>query len=254
LIGLGAEIRDVAAKKKALGRVAFTAISERSQSFNLLADIIANRGPATSSKSSGRKLGDVLTGISTGITPPRAAYADTGLFLIKVGNLTGAGLDWMPRKRNFIEGKQAGARERSKRPLLVQVNDIVLTSSAHNSSYIAKKADIVWSMPEWTGGRASFVGEVMLLRPDPDAIEPFQLLAFLRHPKTVERIQLMVRGQTAHLHTDDLAELELPAEACDPAGPFADVAKVIRQEAEVADRMNELAFRQWNLFQNISLN
>jgi type I restriction enzyme M protein len=251
ITGLGNEIRKAARAKKTLGRAQFVDDTIYAESFNRLADLIADRS-SKSSASSRRRVGDVVTAITTGLTPSRAAYADEGLFLIKVGNLTGAGIDWMPRDRNFIDLSQFAKRERSKRSLIVQPNDIVLTSSAHAPRYIAKKADIVTSIPQWAGGRASYVGEVMLLRTDPAKLDPFRLLAFIRHPQTIERIQLMVRGQTAHLHADDIAELPLPDELFEDKSVFDKVGKLIRDEANVCERMNEIAYAQMALLSETS--
>ena len=58
----------------------------------------------------------------------------------------------------------------------------------------------------------SFVGEIMLIRPDLKKISPFLLLAFLRSSETIKDIQTMVRGQTAHLHSNDLKNLIVPSE------------------------------------------
>src|SRR5690606_33018820 len=69
-------------------------------SFEILSTAnVSKRRPAR-----GVPLGDLVSEIRTGRTPPRSAYSDgPGLFLIKVGNLTGAGINWVPRDRNFID-------------------------------------------------------------------------------------------------------------------------------------------------------
>ena len=110
-------------------------------------------------------------------------YTSDGLFVVKVGNLTGNGINWQPRDRNFIDRSEIS--KRAKQNLMIKEGDILLTSSAHSVIYIAKKVDIVHKIPKWVGGNASIVGEVMLLRPDKQKIDPYALLAYpLSWPKS----------------------------------------------------------------------
>jgi len=177
-----------------------------------------------------RCLGDLVVAehARTGKTPPRRAYVDEGgVFAVKVGNLSGAGIDWTPRERNFVR------EESVSESLWLEPGDVLLTSSAHNPKYIAKKVDIVLEIPSYVGGRATFVGEVLRLRVRPGVIEPFELLALLRDPKRRAKIQALIRGQTAHLRPDDLLDLEVPSEP-----PSSELVALLRREAELA---NELA-------------
>ena len=120
-------------------------------------------------------------------------------FLVKVGNLTGHGINWKARERNFVSGADADHR-RQNQHLMLDAGDILLTSSAHSPIYIARKVDIVSELPQWLRGEASFVGEVMRLRTK-NGIDPYVLLAYLRLPSTQQKILTLVRGQTAHLHS-----------------------------------------------------
>ena len=182
--------------------------------------------PTRRSRNGHRRLGDLVVEelARTGKTPPRGDYVEAGgVFAVKVGNLSGAGIDWTPRERNFV-------RPDSVTPSLwLEAGDIVLTSSAHNPKYIAKKVDLVFDIPDFVGGRATFVGEVLRLRARPGAVDPFELLAFLRSPVRRAEIQAMIRGQTAHLRPDDLLSLELPA-----APPNPELVALLRREAELA--------------------
>ena len=188
-------------------------------------------------RKSTRKLGDILVVASLGKTPPRSAYSSSGLFLLKVGNLSGRGIDWSPRERNFVSSSA-----KASRALLLQAGDLVLTSSAHSLRYIAKKVDIVGRIPIEIGGSASFVGEVMMLRPKKDTVDPYRLLAYLRSNEAVERIQQMVRGQTAHLHPDDMLELQLPDLLWDDEKDWSRVTALLQKEVETAEIQSELGF------------
>ncbi|MBS0616798.1 MAG: N-6 DNA methylase [Spirochaetes bacterium] len=154
-------------------------------------------------------LGD-LADITIGKTPPRSEYTDSGAFIAKVGNLTGMGIDWEPRDRNFVSEREIAKRFNTGRALL-QINDIILTSSAHAQRYIAQKIDIVSYIPEAFRSRLTFVGEVMRIRLlEESKIDPYMLLAFLHQSTTKDTIRRMVRGQTAHLNPTDMRELAVP--------------------------------------------
>ncbi len=197
----------------------------------------SNTSSRRNAGSSRRKLGDVIHLAQTGRTPARAAYTSAGVFTLKVGNLTGQGIDWSPRERNFADPASVSDN------LLLADGDIVLTSSAHNPKYIAQKVDIVHSIPDFAGGRATFVGEVLRLRVKPGLMDPFALLAYLRRPETRAAIQDLVRGQTAHLRPKDL--LDLPIE--DAAAPRK-LIELLREEAELARQMNIVMAGQRMIF------
>lgn len=189
------------------------------------------------------RLGDIAELVCTGKSPTRAGYADAGLFLVKVGNLTGHGIQWLPRARNFIGGA-AQSKRLQRRDLMLRPGDILLTSTAHAAKYIAKKVDAVGHIPTAVGGAASFVGELILIRPPPDGINPFVLLAYLRSTEAVARIQRMVRGQTAHLHPQDLLNLALPEHLLTPDDALLDVAALLQRESDMAAQMSAMAFEQ----------
>ena len=187
-------------------------------------------------------LGDIVDIAINGKTPSRSTYSSSGLFLVKVGNLTGHGIDWAPRDRNFIAGPELAKRRRNAH-LMLRDNDILLTSSAHSPVYIAKKVDLVNDVPEWVGGEASFVGEIMMLR-SKQGLDPAVLLAYLRLPSTQQKIQSMVRGQTAHLHPSDLLQLLVPKSLLNPLPELWHLADRIRTEAVLSNKLNQVAFEQ----------
>lgn len=196
-------------------------------------------------------LGDVVELACTGKTPPRASYSDKGLFLVKVGNLTGSGINWIARERNYVGGKEAENRRKANARLMVARGDVLLTSSAHSPVYIAKKVDIITSVPDWVGGEASFVGEVMLLRARPEAIDPFALLIYLRLPKTTALIQQMIRGQTAHLRPNDILGLEVPRFVTQPTRATKKVIENLMREASLNAELNDLSNQQQQLLASL---
>lgn len=188
-----------------------------------------------------RRLASIIALADTGRTPARAAYVDDGIFMVKVGNLSGQGIDWCPRERNFA--KPSASYDR----LLLAPGDLVLTSSAHVRKYIAQKVDIIQSVPDFVGGRAAFVGEVLRLRLRADAgVDPYELLAFLRSPRTRAVIQEMISGQTAHLRPSDLLELPIPEIMAND-----ELVDILRQETELARKLNLLSRRQRELLVSV---
>jgi type I restriction enzyme M protein len=196
------------------------------------------------------KLRDVVDLVTNGRTPPRLNYTDDGLFVVKVGNLTGNGINWIARDRNFINVAEKEKRQKNNN-LMLKKGDILLTAAAHSPVYIAKKVDILDYVPDWVGGSASLVGEVMLIRPNQKLIDPYVLLAYLRMPDTTERFQMLIRGQTAHLYSRDVLELSLPAELLKPDKNFKKAADLLRQESELNSKLNECAFEQQELLGNM---
>ena len=186
----------------------------------------------------GKKLREFIELANTGRTPGRSAYTDDGVFILKVGNLTGRGIDWEPRDRNFISHLE-WLKRRKNMNLTLQKGDILLTSSAHTARYIAKKVDIVAQVPN-NYAELTFVGELMRLRPKPE-IDPFLLLASLRHPMVREDLQASVRGQTAHLNPRDLLNVTVPYNLLKPEHQLVQAADLFQREAALAFEMNEVA-------------
>jgi len=196
-------------------------------------------------------LGEISEFIGTGRTPARKDYSEEGNFLVKVGNLTGSGIKWEARDRNFISTEETAKRQKAKKPLLLVKGDILLTSSAHSPVYIAKKSDIFTGIPSFLDTKhVSFVGEVMLVRVDTTKIDPYLLLAFLRSSETINTIQKMVRGQTAHLHPKDISQLVIPAEVFKVGSNYEKAAEVIREQHLLSEKMNSLAAMQARLLGN----
>ena len=187
---------------------------------------------------SGKALGEFIAEANTGQTPSRAAYSDAGMFILKVGNLTGRGIDWTPRNRNFVSQAQRAKRARNPR-LELRRGDILLTSSAHAAQYIAKKVDIVAEVPDELDG-LTFVGELIRIRAV-EGVDPYLLLAAMRHPQVREDLQAAVRGQTAHLNPADLLQVTAPCDLARPDDYLLCVAGLLRTEADIARRLGSVA-------------
>jgi type I restriction enzyme M protein len=170
-----------------------------------------------------KRLGDLVDLASNGTTPPKAAYGREGQFIIKVGNLTGSGIDWLARENNRVSLTWG----RRRKLLTVQAGDVLLTSSAHSPIYIGKKVDVVDHIPNFVGTSVTFVGEIMLLRCN-SKVDPFVLAAILRCERVGAQLRSLVRGQTAHLYPEDVQEIAFPSKLLAWAIP---VASLLRDEA-----------------------
>lgn len=238
LKGLGDALHRAMDTGSSIGLARCEAAVTANETFVRLPELVS--GVSRRVKKGGKRLGSLLEFAATGATPPRSAYSDSGLFLVKVGNLTGAGISWIARERNFVEG---GLPRYNRPDRLLQRGDIVLTSSAHAPRYIAKKIDIITSMPDWVGGRASFVGEVMALRPK-RGVDPFRLLAYLRLDDVMNSLQGLIRGQTAHLHPEDVLQLPMRDDLWNAPELTTTMVELVTKEAALNDDLNELARRQ----------
>ena len=195
----------------------------------------------------GNALREFVEMVNTGRTPGRSAYTENGMFILKVGNLTGRGINWEPRDRNFVSQAEGSKRTQSRK-LGLRKGDILLTSSAHAARYIAKKVDIIAHIPE-NYQAVTFVGEVVRVHPA-SGVDPFILLAALRHPRVREDLQASVRGQTAHLHPRDLLEVMVPCDLRDPNRNLVEVARLLRQEADFAFQLSMIALRASRLLES----
>ncbi len=221
--------------------------AKKSETFDKLSDVFI----AKSKNKNDLLLGDVCQFIGTGRTPARKDYSEEGNFLIKVGNLTGSGIKWEARDRNFISAEETAKRLKAKKILILKEGDILLTSSAHSPVYIAKKSDIFTGIPSFLStNHVSFVGEVMMLRVNTAKIDPYLLLAFLRSTETINTIQKMVRGQTAHLHPRDISQLVIPKRIFKAESNYKKAAEIIREQHLLSEKMNSLIAMQANLLGN----
>ena len=83
--------------------------------------------------------------------------------------------------------------------------------AAHNKSYIGR-VDIVSKFPQEVrddDDRCITVGELIIIRANPELVVPEYLITYLRLAVVQEKIRKMVKGQTAHLYPRDLIHLEV---------------------------------------------
>ena len=243
---LAKQIHESMKLKRGFSICSLTPPVAKGETFSKLPELLANR----IARHKTIRLGDIVQLVTCGRTPPRASYTPEGLFVVKVGNLKGNGIDWSPRDRNFVDPNVYRVNGANGNRYL-QRGDILLTAAAHSPIYIAKKVDIVTVIPAEVGGKASLVGEVMLLRADPEKVDPFVLLAYLRLPSVTKQIQLLIRGQTAHLYPYDVLNLAVDAALQRPGQALKKLSDLARLEAEKFAELNQIIFAQTKLAKDL---
>jgi len=177
-----------------------------------LAQSVLVYGSSVAGNATGLRLGNIcdVGEITTGKTASRKQYKGSGLHLVKVGNLTGRGIEWCSVERQFVD--EHFWKKHSKARL--EIGDILLTAAAHGPKWIGLKVDIFEGAPKYIDSRVMFCAELMRIRLKPDSgIDPYYLLLFLRSPSGYQTIQGCIRGQSGHLYADELSEIQIP----DPA-------------------------------------
>ena len=152
--------------------------------------------------------------IFSGSTPGRNAYADSGgrivgdsaVRVVKFRNITNRGVEWSLNDRAFAT-EEFFQRHLTKQ---VQVDDIVVGTAAHNPGYIGKKLDIIDYIPEEYQNKVMCVAEVMVIRINPEKIDPYYVLMYLRTENGYEALQRCIRGQTAHIYPKDVKLIQIP--------------------------------------------
>jgi len=144
--------------------------------------------------------------IFTGKTPPRKLYITTGYKILKVRDLTGKGIDWDNDERAFVSYDFFMKNQNIK----LQENDILIISAAHHPKYIGQKVDIIDSIPARFKEGVICSAEIMVLRINPNYIDPYYVLLFLKTQDGYNAIQSCIRGQTAHIYPKDIKKIKIP--------------------------------------------
>ena len=154
-----------------------------------------------------------------GYTPGWHDYTDSGIPILKVRNLTNKVIEFNFEKRGYVPESIYEKHPEAH----IKLYDILLVASAHKPEYIAKKIDIVDTLPF---DKCMAVAELLIIRPKKN-IDPFYLLAVLRMKEINEQFRGCIRGTTAHIYPDDVKERVLI-----PRLPPED-------EKEIADSLRE---------------
>ncbi len=173
------------------------------------------------------KLDSICISIHTGKTASRNSYPEQGIRIIKVKNITGSGVRW--GEYFYVTEK---FYEDAKKKSHVQIGDILMLCSAHSKVYIGR-CDIIDHFPEdivTNDSKLCCVGELIIIRANPEKVIPQYLLTFLRLPIVQDQIKLMVKGQSAHLYSKDLKNLDVVIPPRDIQEKIAEISTVSQKE------------------------
>ena len=73
------------------------------------------------------------------------------------------------------------------------------TKVAHHPKYIGQKVDIIDSIPERYNNEVICSAELMVIRVNPEYIDPYYVLLFLKTHGGYNAIQSCIRGRTAFI-------------------------------------------------------
>ncbi len=181
-------------------------------------------------------LGNICLKITAGKTAPRNAYPERGVRIIKVKNISGHGIKW--GEYFFVTSE---FYEKAKKKSQVQAGDMLMLCSAHNKSYIGR-VDIIDAFPSEVSAddsRCCCVGELIIIRANPQKVLPEYLITFFRLPVVQEQIRRMVKGQSAHLYPKDLMTLDVVL-------PPKEVQEKIAELNAIAEHAFALQIRETN--------
>lgn len=143
--------------------------------------------------------------IFTGKTPARKSYTTSGYKILKVRDLTGKGIDWGNNDRAFVSNEFFIKNQDIK----LQENDILIISAAHHPKYIGQKVDIIDHIPKKYKNGVICSAELMVIRVNPQYIDPYYVLLFLKTEDGYKAIQSCIRGQTAHIYPKDIKNIKV---------------------------------------------
>lgn len=143
-------------------------------------------------------LGEVAE-VLRGYTPSWYDYTESGIPVLKVRNLTNRFINYTFERRGYVPKEIYEKHPEAH----VKLYDILLTASAHKPEYIAKKIDIVDILPF---RECMAVAELLIIRPRLERINPFYLLSILRRGEINDQFKSCIRGTTAHIYPNDIAQ------------------------------------------------
>jgi type I restriction enzyme M protein len=158
-------------------------------------------------------LSDICEAIFAGVGPKKSDYAlEDGIPVVKTGTVRKVTqqvgvIEWSTVQ--FVADK--GQRKADK---YLRKNDILIQSVAHTKDYIGDKIAIVEDIP-FGDGKALALSKFLIVRPNPELVDPTYLLVFLSSRFAREQLRHFIRGMTAEIYEFDLRSLlvSLPSAA-----------------------------------------
>ena len=143
-----------------------------------------------------------IADVDLGKTPQKKNYRSAGDYkVIKFRDVAYSGIDWSTDKAGFV------GEETTKNLRELQVDDVLITASAHSSEHIGRKICFVNKIPK-NYKNVFFCGELLGIRPKRNILSPkYAFLYFLSH-NGYKEIQSHVKG--VHLTSGQARNMSIP--------------------------------------------
>lgn len=164
--------------------------------------------------------------ITNGLTPAKIGYTDEGCVVVKVASLTKLfQINWdkvaFTSNEFFKKAKKAYIKD----------GDLLVLSASHQLDYIGRSFALVRDIPTDYVNQCMAVGELILIRSNPQLVLPEYLLTCFMMQPIQKLINRMTRGQSAHLYAEDLQYLKIPVPPLDVQQTIID--EMDRRRSEV---------------------
>lgn len=187
--------------------------------FSKILNLLAKKYPTVPlGKGKGK---DKLADIFSGKTPAKKDYSAEGNLILKAANLKNNKINW--KTKSFVD-KDIKLKD------TIKDNDILLLSSAHQADYLGKNPCIVNIPKELSNTKIYFVGELIVIRSK--NINPYYLLGILKLEQYYLLLNREKRGQSSHLYSNDLKNIEIPIPPDELQDKIADEIRLKMNEAE----------------------
>ena len=172
--------------------------------------------------------------ITNGLTPAKIGYTDEGCVVVKVASLTKLfQINWdkvaFTSTEFFKKAKKAHIKD----------GDLLILSASHQLDYIGRSFALVRDIPADYIDQCMAVGELILIRSNPQIVLPEYLLTCFMMQPIQKLINRMTRGQSAHLYAEDLKHLKIPLPPLDVQQMI--VGEMDRRRGEVKRLRTEAA-------------
>ena len=149
-------------------------------------------------------LSDLCIDIFPGIGPRKSDYKNMGIPVIKTATVSK-----VTSKIGFVNWATVEYVDRKKyqdSQKFVQKDDILIQSVAHTKEYIADKMAILDYLPRDLG-KVLALSKFLILRPDPQKVEPIYLFIYLSSKLGREQFKHFIRGMTAEIYEFDIRNI-----------------------------------------------
>lgn len=167
-----------------------------------------------------------IADVDLGKTPKKKDYRSDGLYkVVKFRDVGYEGIDWSKNKDGFVP------EDSTKDLRKLEVDDVLITASAHSSEHIGRKICLVNKIPK-NYKNVFYCGELLGIRAYKDILNPkFAFLYFLSHSGYKE-IQSRVKG--VHLTSGQARNMTVPFASYEEQGQIIEIIEQLFSDLDNA--------------------